>query len=162
MGRRTNDSSNIKNLIFGGYEEPTQVTPQQRAPNFHPPEMMTSPPSTIGHSNNQLLPPTNKGQTLHISSDSGPLTKNMTEIEAKINNKLQEIESLFNDRPGAAAPIIIKNNSSGMMQQYNQENTDDNEENIYQQRGGPTGGPNQAKKNVVNPKGGPVKPGQQR
>jgi len=23
MGRRTNDSSNIKNLIFGGYEEPT-------------------------------------------------------------------------------------------------------------------------------------------
>jgi hypothetical protein len=78
--------------------------------------MMTSPPSTIGHSNNQLLPPTNKGQTLHISSDSGPLTKNMTEIEAKINNKLQEIESLFNDRPGAAAPIIIKNNSSGMMQ----------------------------------------------
>ena len=28
MGRRTNDSSNIKNLIFGGFvEEPTQVTP---------------------------------------------------------------------------------------------------------------------------------------
>jgi len=23
MNRRTNDSSNIKNLIFGGYEEPT-------------------------------------------------------------------------------------------------------------------------------------------
>ena len=81
----------------------------------------------------------------------------MSEIEAKINNKLQEIESLFNDRPGA--PIIIKNNSSAMMQQYSQEDTEDNEENIYQQRGVPSGGPNQAKKNAVNPKGGPVKPG---
>ncbi len=53
----------------------------------------------------------------------------MSEIEAKINIKLQEIESLFNDRPGA--PIIIKNNSSALMHSGAVEENEDNEENIY-------------------------------
>ena len=35
----------------------------------------------------------------------------MTDIEAKINSKLQEIESMFQDRGIPGAPIIIKNNS---------------------------------------------------
>lgn len=61
----------------------------------------------------------------------------MSEIEAKINNKLQEIESLFNDRPGAA-PIIIKNNSSAMM--HAADENEDNEENIYKK--GSAQGPN--------------------
>ena len=55
----------------------------------------------------------------------------MTEIEAKINSKLQEIESLFNDRPGASGPIIIKNNSTAQMKSQNDEQNEDNEENIY-------------------------------
>jgi hypothetical protein len=72
----------------------------------------------------------------------------MTEIEAKINSKLQEIESLFNDRPGASGPIIIKNNSTAQMKSQNDEQTDDNEENIYKQ-GDAIKGPNQPKKNTV-------------
>jgi hypothetical protein len=40
----------------------------------------------------------------------------MSNIEAKINSKLQEIESLFNGAPpnlaGVQAPVIIKNNSA--------------------------------------------------
>ena len=41
----------------------------------------------------------------------------MSNIEAKINSKLQEIENLFNNAPqtakeGLQAPIIIKNNSA--------------------------------------------------
>ncbi len=38
----------------------------------------------------------------------------MSEIEAKINSKLQEIEGLFekNSNPGLAPPVIIKNTQS--------------------------------------------------
>jgi hypothetical protein len=37
----------------------------------------------------------------------------MTDIEAKINSKLHEIESMFNDKNIPGAPIIIKGNQSG-------------------------------------------------
>ena len=43
------------------------------------------------------------------------MAKNMTDIEAKINSKLQEIESMFQDRNIPGAPVIIKGNNSGAM-----------------------------------------------
>jgi uncharacterized small protein (DUF1192 family) len=62
-----------------------------------------------------------------VSADFKTLS-HMTEIEAKINSKLQEIESLFanNDKQGgghsAAAPILIKNSSTLINSGLNQLN----------------------------------------
>jgi hypothetical protein len=58
----------------------------------------------------QLPPP--KSQTLHVSQEA--TLASMSEIEAKINSKLQEIEGLFekNSNPGLAPPVIIKNTQS--------------------------------------------------
>ena len=58
--RRGNDSTNIKNLLFGGYEEPTP----SKAPQFYPPSASPSA-STDLLSPSQPIP--HKAQTLHSS-----------------------------------------------------------------------------------------------
>lgn len=87
-GRR-NDSSNIRNLIFGGYEEP----PSNRPSNFYPqPELpTTSPLQDQAVLVMQKHPP---APTLHAEE----ALASMSDIEAKINLRLQEIDTLFGER----------------------------------------------------------------
>jgi hypothetical protein len=107
--RRGNDSSNIKNLLFGGYDEPTPPKAHQFYPSASPSAStdLLSPSQPIPH----------KAQTLHSTQDNDGgkvIAASMSEIEAKINSKLQEIESLFSDKtaPHVPPPVIIKNSSS--------------------------------------------------
>jgi hypothetical protein len=107
LARRGNDSSNIKNLLFGGYDEPTPPKAHQFYPAASPSSASTdllSPSQPIPH----------KAQTLHSTQDNKVIAASMSEIEAKINSKLQEIESLFSDKtaPHVPPPVIIKNSSS--------------------------------------------------
>eukprot|EP00347_Sterkiella_histriomuscorum_P007147 403350089 len=108
--RNVNDSSNIRNLLFGGGESEPATTPQQIAITNQQQINMTS------NSNVNTMMTTNQHIQLQqqqlqqntinrigspnmvIERQQNQVLANMDQIENKINSKLQEIESMFGQR----------------------------------------------------------------
>ncbi|CDW74715.1 UNKNOWN [Stylonychia lemnae] len=133
--QRRNDSSNIRNLLFGGYEEPVSQGMVQATPQQLNNKITNESTSTIDHT-----PTTKQNNQSHIDIKQNQALQNMEMIENKLNSKLEEIEKMFVDRQGSAkisSPLV----QGGLYQIENQNVTLDQfdevaEQSKVQQKGG--------------------------
>ncbi|TNV86324.1 hypothetical protein FGO68_gene2054 [Halteria grandinella] len=92
----------MRNLLFGGDDSVSTIPSQPRPPqsNFYPSPSQDLHLVSPLQAQAQAILMNHKAQTLHSGPD--PL-QSMNEIESKINNKLQEIESMFIHNKGGEA-----------------------------------------------------------